>query len=184
MNSSRFVSIITLLIILTLSGTDRAEAFWGFGEDRDLGKSGLDFNRGYDINTVATVAGRVISTQRSGDQGHVLIEIRNSSETINICVGPGSYWDKNGIQVHANDEISAKGSRAQGKDGKIYLLAQRFVNRTTGAQVDLRNESGRPGWLSADTGQDRSPGGRGFQGGGMMRGGGGMMRGGGGMMRR
>lgn len=185
MNPVRFVSITLLLIIMALSGRGRAEAFWGFGEDHDLGKSGLDFNRGYDVNTVATVTGRVVATQRSGSQGHVIIEIRSDNETINICVGPGSYWDKKGTRIRTNDEISAKGSRAQGKDGKSYLLAQTVINRTTGAQVELRNEKGRPGWLSSDTSPDSPSNGRGFQGGGMMRGnGGGMMRGNGGMMRR
>lgn len=42
--------------------------FLGFGSD-DKGKSGLDFNRGYDINTVATVSGCVTSLPREGTAG-------------------------------------------------------------------------------------------------------------------
>ncbi|HEX9079091.1 MAG TPA: hypothetical protein VF795_05850 [Desulfuromonadaceae bacterium] len=156
MNSRRFIAIVAMLIILPLCGRNRAEAFLGFGEGHGGDQSGLDLNRGYDVNTVTTVAGKVLATLRAGERRHVIIAVRAPAETINICVGPSSYWDKNGIQLHPGDEISAKGSRAQGKDGKIYLLAQRLADRTTGAQVILRNEAGQPRWLSTGT----APGGR------------------------
>jgi hypothetical protein len=154
---------------------------FSFGSD-DRGKSGLDLNRGYDINTVTTVTGRVAALPQTGDRGGVTIAIISNSETVHLYVGPNSYWDKKGIPVRLNEDISAKGSKSQGKDGRTYLLAQRIVNRTTGAQVNLRNEKGEPGWLGADT-TDHTP--AASQGGGMMRGGS-MMRsgGGGGMMRR
>ena len=185
MRSGRFLLHIVLLAAITCLLSSTASAWFGFGSD-DTGKSGLDLNRGYDVNTVTTITGRVVSSHRSVDQG-TFIEINSGGEIFNLYVGPGAYWDKNGIKVQATDEISAKGSKAQGKDGKSYLLTQKFVNRTTGAQVELRNETGQPGWLSTGTASTRSSGGQGSPGGGMMRGngGGGMMRsGGGGMMRR
>ncbi|MDD5286277.1 MAG: DNA-binding protein [Desulfuromonadaceae bacterium] len=185
MRAGRLLLNIMLVTAATCLLSSTAFAWFGFGDD--TGKSGLDLNRGYDVNTVATITGRVVSSHRSGDQ-ETIIEIKSGSETVNLYVGPGSYWDKNGIKVKANDEISAKGSRAQGKDGKSYLLTQKLVNRTTDTQLELRNETGQPGWLPADSSSSRSYGGRGSPGGGMMRGGGGggMMRGGGGsgMMRR
>lgn len=163
-----------LLLICLFTGTASA-SFFGFGSD-DKGKSGLDFNRGYDINTVATVSGRVTSLPHEGDRGQFLLEIRAGSESVNVSLGPGSFWEKKGIQVRLNDEITAKGSKAQGEDGKSYLLTQKLVNRTTGAQIELRSERGDPAWLGRGLGQERSSGGMMFQGGGMMRSGGGMMR--------
>ena len=86
-----------------------------------------------------------------------------------------------------NDELSVKGSKAQGQDGKSYVLSQKIVNKTTGAQVELRNDKGEPAWSARNSSSNRmeSPAGNmRNQGGDMMRGGGGMMWGGGGMMRR
>jgi hypothetical protein len=151
-------------------------AFAGFWGSDDKGKSGLDFNHGYDVNTVGTVSGRAVSAPHPGEKGNILVEVRRGEETLNVSVGPQSFWEKKGIAIHPNDELSVKGSRAQGQDGKSYLLAQKLVNRTTGAQLDIRNEKGEPAW--SGRGMTGSAGGMRNQGGGMMRGGGG------GMMRR
>jgi hypothetical protein len=154
-------------------------AFAGFFGGDDKGKSGLDFTSGYDINTVSTMSGRVTSLPHSGEKENVIVEIRSGNETLNISVGPGSFWEKKGIAINVNDDLSVKGSKAQGQDGKSYVLAQKLVNRTTGAQVDLRSEKGKPAWSGRDTNSMRSEspvGGMRNQGGGMMRSGGGMMR--------
>jgi len=171
--------VLTLLLILTLTDLERAEAFWGFGDGRATGKNGLDLDRGYDVNTVVTMTGRAVVTPHPGEGNNVVIEITNNNEAVTLCVGPGAYWDKHGIQINRNDEISAKGSKAQGKDGKTYLLAQKITNQTTGVQAVLRDEKGDPAWKGANTNSmrtERSPARSGGMGGRMMRGGGGMMR--------
>ncbi|HJV67161.1 MAG TPA: DNA-binding protein [Geomonas sp.] len=151
--------------------------FFGYGDDK--GKSGLDFNRGYDVNTVTTVSGRVVSVNHWGEGDQVVIELHSGAESLNVSVGPRNFWDRKGVAVHAGDEITAKGSRAQGQDGKQYLMTQKLVNRSTGSQAELRNDKGEPAWRvtgGAGAGSmQRSSGGSLFQG-GMMRGGGGMMR--------
>jgi len=192
--STRLLPVIICAIILNCAQAGTAFAGF-FGSDEQ--KSGLDFNRGYDVNTVSTISGRVSSLPHPGEKDNVLIEIKSGGETLNISVGPGSYWEKNGLAVKLNDELSVKGSKAQGKDGKSYLLAQKLVNRSTGAQLDLRNDKGEGVWSGKNQSSMKSEGTAGSmrnQGGSMMRsgdggmmrsGGGGMMRsGGGGMMRR
>jgi hypothetical protein len=187
MTMGRLSSILTLAMLFNCLLVGAASAdFFGFGSD-EKGKSGLDFNRGYDINTVATVSGRVTALPYQGDSEQYVIEIKSGSELVNVSVGPGSYWEKKGIPMRLNDEISAKGSKAQGQDGKAYLLAQKLVNRTTGNQLELRSEKGEPVWSGRSAvgmGRGRFSEGQRFQGGGMMRGGGGMIGGSGGMMRR
>lgn len=182
----RFSSILILAVLANCLILGPASAgFFGFGSD-DKGKSGLDFSRGYDLNTVGTVSGRVTAAPRLAENEHYVIEIYDGSGSVNVSVGPGSFWEKKGIPVRLNDEISAKGARAQGQDGKAYLLTQKLVNRTTGSQLELRSEKGEPVWSgrsAAGVGQMRLHEGQRFQGGGFMRGGGGMM-GSGGMMRR
>lgn len=182
--TGRFFLIIIFAIILNclLIGS----VFAGFFGSDDKGKSGLDFISGYDMNTVTTMSGQVISLPHSGEKENIIVEIKSGNQTVNIAVGPGSYWEKKGIAINLNDDISVKGSKAQGQDGKSYVLAQKLVNKTTGAQVDLRNDKGEPTWSGRNTSSTRmeSTGSMRDQGGGMMRSGGGMMRGGGGMMRR
>jgi hypothetical protein len=173
----RFFSIIILAI--TLNSLLAATVFAGFFGSDEKGKSGLDLNGGYDVNTVATRGGQVVSAPYLGEKENIIVGIRSNGEILNICLGPGSYWDKKGIAVNLNDELNVKGSKAQGQDGKSYLLAQKLVNKTTGAQVELRNDKGDPVWSGRNAGSTRmgSPGnGMRNQGGGMMRSGGGMMR--------
>lgn len=155
-------------------------AFAGFFGSDDKGKSGLDFTSGYDINTVSTVSGKAISLPHSVEKENVIVEIKSGNETFNLCVGSGSFWEKKGIAINLNDDLTVKGSKAQGKDGKSYILAQKLVNRTTGAQVELRSEKGEPTWSGRGTSSMRSE----SPVGGMRNHGGGIMRGGGGMMRR
>lgn len=170
-------NFFSLLIVLTITAcclpTGRA-----FAGDAG-GKSGLDLDRGYDVNTVATISGRVIATPHATDREIVVVEISSGTETIHLSVGLSTYWEKHGIQLHLNDDITAKGAKAQGKDGKIYLLVRKLENRTTGSLVELRNEQGEAAWNGAHmshTMNERASGGQRHQGGGMMRGGGGMMR--------
>ena len=181
MTTGRFFSITLWVILLNCLLICVVFVDAGFGDD--TGKSGLDFNRGYDINTVTTVTGRVVSLPQD-EQANTIFEIKSGNESFNIFIGPGSFWEKKEIPIHLNDEIAAKGSKAQGQDGKLYLLTQRLVNKTTGAQVELRNENGAPAWFGRNMGAERPSGGERQSGGAMMRGGGAIMRSGGGMMRR
>ena len=182
MTASRYPSLIIILaILMNCLLISTAIAGFGFGGD-DMGKSGLDFNKGYDANTVATVSGRVMSPQRTGDKEHAFVEIKAGAETISLNLGPKSFWEGKAFPLKFNDDITAKGSMAQGKDGKTYLMVQKLSNRTTGSQMTLRNDSGTPAWSGKNSNgmMLNSPAGGMNWGGGMMRGGGG----GGGMMRR
>ena len=174
MTKERFSLVITLASILICLLAGAAFAGFGFGGD-DLGKSGLDFNKGYDVNTVTTVSGRVGSPPRTDEKEQVFVDVKAGGEVISLSLGPKSYWEKKDFPLHPNDDITAKGSKAQGKDGKTYLLVQKLSNRTTGAQTEVRSERGGPAWSG------RNAGGMMFGGPG---GGGGMMRGGGGGMMR
>ncbi|HJV37101.1 DNA-binding protein [Geomonas sp.] len=151
-------------------------SFFGYGDDR--GKSGLDFSHGYDLNTVTTVAGRVVSVNHAGEGDQVIIELRSGADSVNLSVGPRNFWEKKGIAVQVGDEVTAKGAKAQGQDGKQYLMTQKLVNRTTGSQAELRTAKGEPVWKvggGSGTGMQRSSGGSLYQNGMIRGGGGGMM---------
>ncbi|HEY6873908.1 MAG TPA: DNA-binding protein [Geobacteraceae bacterium] len=175
MKPSRFSSIIVLAMSVNCLAIGTAFAGFGFGGG-DPGKSGLDFSTGYDVNTVTTVSGRVASLPRAGENGQVFVAVTSGGETVDLSLGTKSYWDKKGIPLRLNDEVAAKGSKAQGKDGKSYLLVQKLANRTAASQVVLRNERGGPPWMGNNASGMMSNGPAGGMGGGGMMKGGGMMR--------
>ena len=171
MSKDRFSPIITLAAVLNCLLFGTAFAGFGFGGN-DLGKSGLDFNKGYDVNTVMNVSGRVVSPPRTDEKEHVFVEVKAGGEIISLSLGPKSFWEKKEIPLRPNDDITARGSKAQGNDGKTYLMVQKLTNRTTGARTEVRNERGGPAWSGRNARGMMSNG----PGGGMRGGGGGMMR--------
>ena len=143
----RLTAVATVLGMVLLAGTS-AHAFWPFsggGGSGDSG-SGLDLNQGYDVNTVTSLKGKVISLNADEWGGPVLIEIRTSSGAILLVSGPWWYWKDNGIPVKIGDEILAHGAKAEGKDGRMYLLAQKLTNQSTGDSLVLRSDDGVAVW--------------------------------------
>ncbi len=177
MKSGRFSRIILCAIASFCLQQGTAFALFGFGSSEE-GKSGLDFTKGYDINTVTTIRGRVVSLPQPKEHEPTIIEISTGKEKLHVYVGPATFWEKKGIPVRLNDELSVKGSKAQGRDGKVYLLTQSLTNRTTGTKLDLRNDRGEPAWSRGSEHSmhnEHETGGMHHDGHEMMRGGGGMM---------
>jgi hypothetical protein len=148
-----FIPFITLAVLLTVLPASSAEAFWGFGSDGDRGKSGLDLVQGYDRNTVVTLEGRVAVTPDPAADP-VTVEMIVGSERITVVLGPRWYLQHDDLNWKAGDTISVRGSKAQGKDGLTYLLAE-SVTGPEGSQMVLRNETGRPGWSGGFRGQQQ-----------------------------
>jgi hypothetical protein len=159
--NGRQLSVAALALGLFLSAAASAHAFWPFGGGGGDGGSGLDLNKGYDVNTVTGIKGKVISLNSDGG-GPVLIEIRASSGAVLLVAGPRWFWKDNGISVQVGDEITAQGAKAEGMDGRMYLLAQKLFNQSTGDSLVLRGDDGVAVW----SGMKRSPGKGGPVGGG------------------
>jgi hypothetical protein len=80
--------------------------------------------------------------------------------------------------MRVSDYISAKGSIAQGRNGRVYLLTQKLTNLTTGDQLELRGDRDEPLWSGKNLNGSRHGGfarGTGRTWSGMMRAGRGMM---------
>lgn len=60
MKPGRFFSIAAVSMLLNSLPSGAAFAAFGFGSS-DTEKSGLDFSRGYDVNTVTTLSGRAVA---------------------------------------------------------------------------------------------------------------------------
>lgn len=125
-------------------------AFWWGDSDN---RSGLNLESGYDANTVTTVSGRVISSPASQEQRHVQFELESAGTRIVVVLGPPRYWADNGIDLKVGDSVSVRGSKAQGKDGVVYLLAQKISAANRNSEVSLRTEDGRPAWAGSGMGR-------------------------------
>lgn len=147
--------LITVALITVVHG--KAQAFWG-GETRQ-NPSGLDVSSGYDVNTVTTITGTVVAPPARIDQSeHVQMTIATPQGEVTVLLGPSAYWERQGFTISRGQEISITGSRAQGKDGSLYLFAQKIDNTTSGVSLTLRSETGSPFWSRSGSGSGSGSG--------------------------
>ncbi|OGR01315.1 MAG: hypothetical protein A2511_15565 [Deltaproteobacteria bacterium RIFOXYD12_FULL_50_9] len=143
------INIISMLLAFISFLPAGAQAFWGSDEP---GRSGLNLDSGYDANTVTTLTGRIVSVQSGDEHRNVQLELESDGGRVVAVLGPAHYWLENGIALKAGDEVAVRGSKAQGKDGVVYLLVQKLTDTTSNIAVRLRNEAGRPAWAGAGRG--------------------------------
>jgi len=136
--------LIFILAFMTI-GQREAAAFWG--SDSTGTVSGLDVSSGFDVNTITTITGTVVTPPgRKGQEQHTELSLDTPRGTVTVVLGPWAYWEKKTITIAKNQELVITGSLAQGKDGLLYVFAQRLENKSNGETVVLRSESGKPLW--------------------------------------
>ncbi|MCE1227618.1 MAG: hypothetical protein LWW87_14225 [Geobacteraceae bacterium] len=163
MNRFRLFFFLTAVAIVVVMLQRPAEAFWGFGSGGEGGTSGLDLVQGYDRNTVVTTTGHVaVAPDASADP--VTIELVAGSERFVVVLGPRWYLQDDRLDWKAGDAVTVRGSKAQGKDGRSYLLAQ-WISSPAGGQMVLRNEAGRPAWAGGFRGGQQGAAGQAQRGG-------------------
>jgi len=149
--------ILSSLLIFLVSFPFPVQAFWGTEQGDRLP---LNFESGYDVNTVTTVTGRILSVQTGADRNNLQLEIEGGGVRMIICLGPQRYWVEQGMSIKEGDKVEVRGSKAQGQDGVIYILAQKITEISQGGEVVLRDESGHPNWAGGQMGRGNG-GGRG-----------------------
>jgi len=168
---------IFLAVILSFWNCE-ASAFWG--SDSTDSASGLNVAAGFDVNTITTLSGTVITPPaRLGPEQQTVMTVATAKGPVTVILGPWRFWEKQTVTTAKNQELAVTGSLAQGKDGSLYLFAQRLENRGSGESATLRSESGKPLWAGTGSGNQngvRRFGGSGLRYGAGSRGGG--MRGG------
>lgn len=145
MGSGRLISTFIALVLLSLGQVSHADAGWGFGHGWGWRTGGLNLDHGYDVNTVVSVTGRVVALVVK-DERHVFAELRTDDGTVHLVLGPQWYWDTHPIALRPNDVVAARGSKALDEDGATYILCQKVTNQTTGAEIVLRSDGGKPVW--------------------------------------
>ena len=144
-------SVLIIMVSVLSFWSSSVSAFW-WSDSPDT-PSGLDMAAGFDINTISTVNGTVMSQPESkGQEHHTVMTIAAPQGGVTVVLGPWWYWEKQAFTAIKNQEITITGSLAQGKDGALYLFAQKLENQTTGEAVTLRSESGKPLWSRSGSG--------------------------------
>lgn len=129
---------------------NEASAFWW--SDSTENASGLNVASGFDVNTITKVSGTVLTPPERKGEDHTIMTVSAPQGVVNVVLGPYWYWEKQSVAISAKNEVSITGSLAQGKDGALYLFAQKVENRTTGKTEILRTDSGKPLWSNGGTG--------------------------------
>jgi len=143
--------LISLTVIVIAMYSREASAFWG--SDTKETASGLNVTDGFDINTVGTLTGTVMTPpERSGEEQHTAMTVTNPQGKVTLILGPWWYWEKQAVVISKGQEIAVTGSRAIGKDGSLYVFTQRLENLSTGEAVALRSETGAPAWSRTASG--------------------------------
>lgn len=161
-----YILIAAAVLLLFLGGT--ADAFWGFGDSPGANKSGLDLEEGYDRNTVVKISGSVAVPPRPLAGGLMAFDLNRLGEQMVVVLGPDWYLQDDNLDWKRGDPVTVRGSLAQGKDGRTYLLSERIL-APDGATLALRAENGIPSWTGGRRG--------GGSGGQVLRGGAGGRRG-------
>ncbi|OGR23936.1 MAG: hypothetical protein A2X83_03835 [Desulfuromonadales bacterium GWD2_54_10] len=156
--------LIFIFAILSFCNHE-ASAFWGSSSTDSASASGLDVAAGFDVNTITTLSGMVMTPPESkGQEQHTVMSVAATQGNVTVVLGPWWYWEKQNFTITKKQDLTITGSLAQGKDGVLYLFAQRIENRSNGETVTLRSESGTALWSRAGSGN--KPGTRQFNGSG------------------
>jgi hypothetical protein len=148
--SMRLKKILSLLLLLLLPPVlpVPAQAFWGTAEDTP---PVLNLESGYDVNTVTTVSGRILSVQSGTTRRNVQLEIEGMGGTrMMVVLGPQRYLAEQKVSLQAGEDVIVRGSKAQGKDGVMYILAREITQGSTETTIVLRDEDGYPKWAGGN----------------------------------
>lgn len=144
----RFYLFFTM-IILSLFVVSNASAFLGFGDSSKKDKSGLDLVQGYDRNTVVKITGIVAVPPQTLVDDIMSLELNLSGERIIVILGPQWYFSDDKLEYKVGDNVTVRGSIAQGKDGRTYLISQQ-ITTPEGKTILLREETGKPLWTHSN----------------------------------
>lgn len=108
---------------------------------------GGGYARLYDLQTVATVSGKVVSVdtvaRRSGRFYGIHLVVKTADGDMSVHLGPGWFLSQKGMKIAPGDEVEVTGSRVT-YDGKPALIAAEV--RKGSESLVLRDSKGFPLW--------------------------------------
>ncbi|MHB8881631.1 MAG: DNA-binding protein [Thermodesulfovibrionales bacterium] len=108
---------------------------------------GSQYSRIYDIKTVETVKGEVVSIDKMtpirGMHYGVHLTVQISNKTISVHLGPGWYIENQDVKIEPKDKIEIRGSRVTFEGNPVIIAAE--VKKGNDS-LKLRDENGFPVW--------------------------------------
>jgi len=145
-------AIRTVVLILMAACLYHVNPFVGisYAQEKDtaLSDSGIVYPGGYDLNTVGDIQGK-ISGVLIPESGPVRITLTVDKEIYIILASPGWYWKDMDAALPEGTEVSVRGSKSVGIDGKLYIIAQEIKIIGSKKTLAFRSESGKALWSSA-----------------------------------
>ena len=116
----------------------RGSGGWGMG---------AQYNRMYDVKTVESISGEIISvdtiTPQKGMSHGVHLTVKTDKETISVHLGPSWYIENQDVKLLPKDRIEVKGSRIT-FEGKPAIIAAEV--KKGNEILTLRDANGIPMW--------------------------------------
>ena len=109
---------------------------------------GSPINPGFDRNTVIQVTGTASQVDIVTRGGPSTLRLETSGESFTVMLAPGWYLAEIRADIRQGDPLIVEGSKMMDRRGNLHLVAARITNKRTGAVLQLRDEAGRPLWMS------------------------------------
>jgi hypothetical protein len=109
---------------------------------------GSPINPGFDRNTVIQVTGTASQVDIVSRGGPSTLRLDTSGESFTVMLGPGWYLAEIHADIRPGDPLIVEGSKIMDRRQQVYLVAARVTIQRTGAVLELRDEAGRPLWMS------------------------------------
>lgn len=110
-----------------------------------LEESGIRYPDGFGVNTVGEVYGKV-SDFSQPEQGSARFNLITKKETYIVITSPKWYWNDLDGKICDGDEVGVTGSKALGKDGNLYVIAQEVKIPLSVNLLVFRGKDGGPLW--------------------------------------
>ena len=138
----RFMFIVTISLVIfssfAVSSFAQRGAGWGVGSQ---------YNRMYNLNTVETITGEVISVDKitpvKGMSWGIHLILKTDKETISVHLGPAWFMDKQKIKINPKDKVTVTGSRIT-YEGKPAIIASEIKKGEE--TITIRDKNGYPVW--------------------------------------
>ncbi len=146
MKRFKFVVTISIIVFSFFScslfaqkgGMNNSNAGWG---------AGSQYNRMYNVNTVETITGEVISVDKiipvKGMSYGIHLLVRTGKDTISVHLGPSWYMDKQKIIINSKYKVTVTGSRITYQGNPAIIASEIKKGDDT---ITLREKNGYPVW--------------------------------------
>ena len=140
------IHLLAALLIFSVVSISYAQP-WRGGRGSGGWGMGAQYQRMYNVGTVETIAGEIVSidqmTPMGGMSRGVHLQVKTDKETLAVHLGPEWFLDRLDSTLENGDKIEVKGSRVTISGAPVIIAAE--VRK--GDQVlILRDDAGIPIW--------------------------------------